>query len=85
MRLSNYVNIELGEGGLQKNCEHLNQSRRVRVSCLQNFNVSQQVLSKIVAIFLTREDSRDLIYVWRKNSTQGTRERNNYITMEEIA
>ena len=31
-----------------KNCEHLNQSRRARVSCLQNFNVSQQVLSKIV-------------------------------------
>ena len=54
MRLSNYVNIELGEGGgvYNKNCEYLNQSGKARVSCLQNFNVSQQVLSKIVAIII---------------------------------
>ena len=36
---------------MKKNCEHSDQSRRARVSCLQNFNVSQRVLSKIVARF----------------------------------
>ena len=53
MWLSSYVNIELGEGGgggarIEIVSILINQLRRARVSCVQNFNVSQQVLSMIV-------------------------------------
>ena len=51
-RIMSTLNWGRGGGVYNKNCEHLNESRRARVSCLQNFNVSQQVLSKIVVSFV---------------------------------
>ena len=50
---------------MKKNCEHSNQSRRARVYCLQNFNVSQQVLSKIVARFACKVELLLILFLMR--------------------